>query len=910
MSELLRRLRFLLRRAQYERELDEELQHHLALRAEEQWPTPFGNITLLKEDSRAMWTWTFWEQFAQDLRYGLRAMAANKLFTAMAVLSLALGIGANTAIYSFMDAVLLRSLPVRNPGELVILKWRSAGRSGPPRGIMGTMYRDGGGSISPNFPFPAVATLDPKHTALSTLFTYASAFQINLVAEGQAELVHGVFASGGYFPGLGVTPAAGRLILDEDDRAGAPPVAVLSYSYWQRRYAANPAAIGKQLLVNNVPFTIVGVSAPGFFGLDAGQDPPVFLPLHSSPLLTPKPAEEEKRRFFNRNFFWVEMMGRLKPGVSLQQAQTQLAGEFGQYAESTVTKPEQRAGLPKLRLEEGASGIDSLRRQYSKPLLVLMTMVGLILTIACANIANLLLARATARRREMAIRLSMGAGRMRVIRQLLTESVLLSLSGGALGLLVALGGIRFITLLLGNRNGQAILRAGLDWPVLGFTFALAVATGIVFGLAPALQATKVDLAPALKEVRAGAAHVRTRRFGFRFGLSRVLVVAQIAISLLLVIAAGLFVHTLANLRAVELGFNQENLLIFKLNARQAGYKDAALANFYANLADRFRVLPEVRGAGLAEFPLAAHYWNETGLTVPGLPATGLPATGKPLSTPIVSADQSFLNTMQIPVLLGRGLEAHDMQSPRVAVVSEEFAKQFFAGQSPIGRRIGLGGEKPTPDIEIVGVVRNSRYNSLRNENPPVVYVPYTQDMKALGGMTYVVRTAGNPLALANTVRQIVHQASAAVPVADVTTQAATIDETIRQERTFADLCTCFAVLALLIAGVGLYGTMAYAVARRTGEIGIRMALGAQRGKVIWMVLREVLVLASVGLALGLVTAWETAHFVASFLFGIKPNDPLSIGLSIAVLVAAAVAAGYAPAWRAARIDPMVALRHE
>ncbi|MES1261443.1 MAG: ABC transporter permease, partial [Acidobacteriota bacterium] len=722
MNELLRRLRFLLHREQFERELDEEMRHHLALKAEERGTAPFGNITLLKEDSRAMWTWTFWEQLGQDIRYGLRAMATNKLFTAMAVLSLALGIGANTAIYSFMDSILLRALPLSKPEQLVILNWRSAGRPGAIHGLNGTNYRDGQhGSVSPNFPFPAFQTLVANQTVLANLFAYVTAYQINIVAEGQAERTAGVLASGGYFSGLGVTPAAGRLILNDDDRTGAAPVVVLSYSYWQRRYASSPAAVGKQILVNNVPFTVVGVSAPDFFGVDAGLDPPVFIPLHAGPLLAPKPAEEEKRRFFDRTFYWVEMMGRLRPGVTLSQAQAQLAGRFGQYVESTITTPKERVDPPVLWLEEGASGIDSLRRQYSKPLLVLMTMVGLILTIACANIANLLLARATARRREMAIRLSMGAGRLRVIRQLLTESLLLSVSGGALGVFVAIGGIRFIMWLLGNRNEESILRVGLNWQVLGFTFALAIATGIIFGLAPALQATKVDLAPALKEVRAGAAQGRTRRFGFRIGLSQALVVSQIAISLLLVMAAGLFVHTLANLRAVELGFNQENLLLFKLNARQAGYKDAALANFYAGLLDRFRAIPEVRSAGISQFPLAANYWNSTSLILPGVAASE-----KKPSTAVASVDHAFLGTMQIPILLGRGLEKRDMQSPRVAVVTEEFAKQFFAGQSPVGRRIGLDDPKNPADIEIVGVARNSRYNDLKNENPPVAYLPYTQ----------------------------------------------------------------------------------------------------------------------------------------------------------------------------------------
>ena len=855
-----------------------------------------------------MWTFTFWEQFAQDVRYGFRAMGANKLFTAMAVLSLALGIGANTAIYSFMDAVLLRTLPVRNPNELVIVKWRSTGNPAVIHGLNGTRYRDGQhGSISPNYPYAAFEMLRASQTAISPLFAYTVAYGLNLIADGQAEVAHGQYVSGGYFAGLGIAPAAGRLIGDDDDRAGAPPAAVIAYSYWQRRFALNPAAVGKQLLVNNVPFTIVGVSAPGFFGVDSAVEPPVFLPLHVAPLLTPRPAEEEKRRFFNRSFYWVEMMGRLRPGVTRAQAQAQFAGRFRNYVESTAATPKEWKDMPVLWLDEGASGLDGLRRRYSKPLLILMSMVCLILTIACANIANLLLARATARRREMAVRLSLGAGRLRIVRQLLTESVLLSLTGGVLGLLVAFWGIRSITWLLSNTRGDTLLRASLNWPVLGFTLALALATGIVFGLAPALQATKLDLTPALKETRASEAHGRTRRFGIRVGLSHALVVSQIAISLLLVVAAGLFVHTLANLRSVELGFNQENILLFSLNAKQAGYKDDALAGFYGGLLERFRAIPGVANAALSGNALVSHFWNDETVNLPGAAAN---AGEKRPSTALMTVDAAFLPTMQIPILLGRSLEAHDIRSPRVAVVSEQFARQFFPDQTPVGQRIGFGDIKNPADVEIVGVARNSRYNDLRNDNPPVAYVPYTQDLKGLDRVEFELRTAGNPLALANTVRDIVHRASAAVPVSQVTTQRAMVDENISQERTFADLCTGFALLALLIACVGLYGTMAYSVARRTSEIGIRMALGAERRGIVWMVLREVLLLAAVGLAIGLAIAWETAHFVGSFLFGMKPTDPVALAVAVAVMTVAAILAGYAPAWRAARIDPMVALRHE
>jgi predicted permease len=607
-------------------------------------------------------------------------------------------------------------------------------------------------------------------------------------------------------------------------------VAVIAYPYWQKRFAGNADAIGQTMLVNNTPFTIVGVSAPGFFGVDPGSNPPVYIPLHAAPSLSQHPADEERRDFFDKNFYWVEMMGRLRPGGGIQQAQAELAAQFQAFVASTAANAQEKANLPALRLEEGGSGIDSLRREYSKPLFVLMAMVGLILAIACANIANLLLARAAARRHEIALRLSLGAGRWRIVRQLLTESVLLSILGGLLGLLVAYWSIHFITWLIANGRDDFTLHAALNWPVLGFTLALALATGLVFGLAPAIQATKVDLTPALKETRASAPHGKVSRLKVRLGASQFLVIGQMAVSLLLVIGAGLFVRTVSNLHSVHLSFNQENVLIFSVNARQAGYKDAALARLYGDLLDRLRAIPGVRSAGLSDFPLVSQYWKDERLTIPGAP----PAA-KPLSTCVMRVDPSFLATMQIPLSLGRGIEDRDMASPRVAVVNQVFASRFFENQNPIGRAVGIGDPKDPADIAIVGVAKASHYNSVREEEiPPVAYIPYSQSVAGLNQAFFEVRTAGDPLTLASAVRQVVGRTSPGVPVTGMSTQSRQIDQTIGKQRTFANLCTCFAVLALLIACVGLYGTMAYAVAQRTGEIGIRMALGAERSNIIWL----------------------------------------------------------------------------
>jgi len=908
MSELLRRIRFLFHRAQYERELAEEMRHHLAMLEEDGRPgaqarRQFGNVTLLQEESRSMWTFAFFDQFAQDLRYAARAMAANPLFTATAVLSLALGIGANTAIYSFMDAILLRALPVQHPEQLAVLDWHAARRPPVVRSINGTAHRYARqGILSPNFPYAAYQLLRSDKQVFSTLFAYTYAQPFNVVTGGQAESLSGGFVSGDYFSGLNVPPAAGRLLDDSDDRTGSPATVALAYSYWQRRFNGSPAAVGQSILINNLPFTIVGVTAPGFFGVDPQSNPAFFLPIHAIPAFAINPAAEERSRFFNDHFYWIEMIGRLRPGVAIEQAEAAMRARFRAYAAGTAASPKDTEVLPQLSLEEAGSGLDSLRREYSKPLYVLMTMVGLILAIACANLANLLLARAAARRREIAVRLSLGAGRWRIVRQMLTESVLLAVTGGVFGLAVAFAGIRFITWLLANGQKNFTLRAALDWRVLCFTFALSVVAGVLFGLAPALQATNLDFTPALKENRLQGTAVRGRRFGPRLGHG--LIVVQVAVSLLLVIGAGLFVRTLANLHAIDVGFNRENLLLVSLNGRQGGYRDAALARFYAGLLDRFREIPGVRAAGASNLPLVANYVNDESVFIAGR----APQHGD-RDVDILNIDPAFFETMQIPILAGRGLEPGDLASPNVAVVSQKFVSTYFGGENPLGRQFSLG-TATSPLFEIVGIARTAHYNSLQEAAPEVVYLPYTQDLTHLGGLFFEIRTAGPPLSAAAAVRRIVHEASTTVPIREITTQAQRIDQTISQQHTFAELGTCFAALALLIACVGLYGAMAYTVARRTGEIGIRMALGAQRPGIIWMVLRQVLAISAAGLLLGYAAARLTTRFLASFLFGLKPNDPVAIAAAVAILLAAAVAAGYLPAWKASRIDPAAALRNE
>lgn len=865
-----------------------------------------GGIEQLKEECRDARGTVWLENVVQDVRYGLRTLSNNPLFTGMAVLSLALGIGANTAIYSVMNAMMIRALPVRNPEELVIPNWRSQKSPGVVNDHTGSSYDEpGGGMTSPDFPWPAYELFRTHNDLFSTVFAHKTVGQLDLVVHGQAEIGRVELVSGNYFRGLGLVPAAGRLIVDSDSVARASQVAVLSYEYWRGRFGGDLGAVGQTIRINEIPFVIAGVTPPEFFGVVPGSSPVVYVPMANRPALGRNYGDERETMFIDPHNYWVDTIGRLRPGITRARAEAELAPQFHRFELASARNDKERGNLPKLWLEDGGSGVDSLRRQYSKPLFVLMTMVMFILAIACANIANLLLARASTRRREIAVRLSLGASRLRVLRQLLTESALLALFGGVVGLGIAAAGIRFLVWLLAADHEDFSLHMSMDWRVLIFTMLVAFATGILFGLAPAIQATRVDVTPALKESRASV----PRTHGRAIGLTQCLVVLQIALSVLLVLGAALFVRTLANLHAVEIGFNPQKLLTFSLDASQAGYKDAALKAFYVRVDERFQVLPGVRDATVADMLLVSNHTHGTSVVLPGAPKEQ-GRDGPEIA--YVTIGPRFFETLQIPMVLGRAINSHDVDgAPLAAVVNEAFATKFFPNQNPLGRRFGMGNSE-AGDLTIVGVTKNTRYSSLKQAIPPVVYVSYLQNIvrRPPVAMFFQLRTAGDPLSLAASVRKIVHEEAPLVPVTGMMTQTETIDKTISQERTFADLCTAFAVLALVIACVGLYGTMAYAVSRRTNEIGIRMALGAERPRIIWMVLREVLALAGSGLAVGLLCAWTTTSAVKSFVFGIKPGDPETILIAVVILITALLAAGYSPAARASRVDPLAALRHE
>jgi macrolide transport system ATP-binding/permease protein len=854
-------------------------------------PRELGNLTLAAEDARAEMSWRWLEQLGQDLRYGLRAMARDKVFTVFAVASLALGIGANTAIYSFIESLLLRPLPVADPQSLVVMKWSAKGYALASSGMSwstGGSSRDAAtGTLSSIFPYPALKVFQDSNDVLSSAFGYFVGTNLTVTVRDESDSLLGQYVSGNYFHGMGVAPAAGRLIQASDDDLNSTAVVVLSQRFSRRRFGDAQAAVGHTIRIDDKPFVVIGVAPESFFGAEPGAIPDVYVPLRASPM---------SALVSDEHFYWIEIMGRLKPGVSLARAQARLAPAFLQFAVSSATTEEQKQDLPRLSLQNGATGLDSLRRRYTQPLYVLMAMAALILLIACTNIANLLLARSAARRREIAIRVSVGASRWRVTRQLLTESVLLASIAGVLGAAVAWWGVRMLTLLLANGRANFTLHAELNWHVLAVTMVLSIGTGLLFGRAPARHATRVDLAPALKEARAADGSARPTRFS----VGPALVVAQMVLSLLLLVSAGLFGRSLSSLHAIELGFNRDQVLLFTIRPSTVGYKDQALIRLFEDLRGRLRALPGVREVSLSIRPLPMGGGTMAPVAIGGAPTSNSPAAV------LVSVGPAFFKTLQIPLVAGREFtERDDAVSPRVAVVNRRLA-EILSIETPIGQEMTLGKDR----FQIVGVADNALSFGLKEERRPAVYLHYLQNARPSGQMTYAIRTARDPLDLAGPVREIVRQADSRIAIHDLKTQAIHIDQAISTEITLARLCSLFAALALIIACVGLYGTVAFNVARRTNELGIRTALGASAGRIRWMILRDVCTMLAAGLAIGIPLALAGSRYVQAFLYGIGPNDPVAIAGAAAVLLASGLLAGFIPARRASRIDPLVAIRYE
>jgi predicted permease len=829
--------------------------------------------------------------FLQDLRYAFRTLRKAPLFTSVAVLSLALGIGANTAIFTLVDQLLLQLLPVRDPQQLVLLTAR------------GQHYGSNTGSNA--ISYPMYQDFRDKNEVFQGMFCrYGTS--LSLTYEGRTELIQGELVSGNYFPVLGVGPALGRVFTARDDLIqGAHPIAVLSYGYWKTRFAADPSVIGRKIVLNGYPLTIVGVSRQGFDGVEPGYAPQLRVPMMMKHQLT-----DSFYSLNNRRGRFAQVFGRLKPGVTLEQAKAGLQPLFYQILSMEVREKDFARATEHTRQQflkmwmdvlPAANGRSGLREQFSNPLLALMAIVALVLLIACSNVANLLIARATARQKEIAVRLALGASRRRLIVQLLEESLLLSGMGAILGIGLAIVIDQALIGFLPRGVTPLTLSATPDWRVLAFTLAISALTGLLFGLAPAVQSTRPQLSGTLKD-QAGSVVG-----GASVGLRKALVVAQVSLSLLLLIAAGLFIRSLKNLQGIRPGFETRSLLSFAVNPTLNGYKRERVLQFYRQLTERLSRTPGVNAVTLAVMPLLdGNEWDST-VTVEGYTAK----EGEWVDPHMQFISPGFFQTLAIPVLLGRDFSDRDEKgAPQVAVVNERFAKRYFAGRSPVGLHLGMGGNPGTrTDIEIVGVVKDTRYESLRDEIPYELYLPYRQ-VDFVQGMTVYARALGDPTAIFAAMRRAVNELDSNVPIYRMRTLDQQLDKSLMSERLLASLSGVFGLLATLLAAIGLYGVMAYMVVRRTREIGIRMALGANRGSVVWLVMREVLLLSAIGVAIGGAGAYAATRLVQKQLFGILPTDALTMALSALGIATVALVAGYLPARRATAIDPMRALRWE
>jgi predicted permease len=828
-----------------------------------------------------------------DLRFALRGLRRSPLFAAVAILSLALGIGANTAIFTLMDQLMLRQLPVKDPDALVMLYQR------------GTHM---GSNMGPRMnSYPIYQDFQQKAAPLAEVLC-RRLISTSISVDNRTERVDAEMVSGNYFAMLGVKAAVGRVFnSQEDDRVyQGHPVAVLSYDYWTNRFARDTKVVGKKILVNNYPMTIVGVSAPGFAGLDPAQSPQVRVPILMKAVMLP---EWTWVHMGDRRSRWVQVFARLKPGYTAVSAQAPMQVLFRQIREYEMTLPAAKNWSAYNRdqflrgtvhVEKAATGYSYLRNNFSTALIVLMSMVGLVLLIACANVANLLIARAFARQKEIAVRLSIGASRGQLVRQLLVESLVLSIAGAMAGIALAIAMTRGLLALVPSESNPLLIRPEPDLRILLFTLGLTFLTGLIFGLAPALRASRPDLWTALKDVVGSIAGTGGHLF-----LRKGLVTAQVALSFLLLFGAGLFVRSLQNLKATDTGFREiDNLVTFQLSPALSGYDTPRVVHFYQELLDQLRALPGVKSAALASVSLLSGDEWDSYMSVEGHRTKD----GENMQAFMNALSPSYFATMGIPILEGRDFDRRDIKdNSRVAIVNQRFARHFFGNKSAVGRHIGWGGGPETKlDIEIVGVVADSLYEGPRQGVRRQVFIPRWGN----GGAAFYVRTAVDSASAYSAVRNQVKRLDASMPVYALRTLEDQLDQTLLTERLIALLSAGFGLLATLLAAIGLYGVMAFVVARRTKEVGLRMALGAQRGSMIWLVMKEVLLLLTIGLVIGVPAALGLARFVSTQLYGIKPGDPWIAGATIIVLISVSSAAGLIPAHRASRIDPILALRYE
>jgi predicted permease len=891
-----RRLFMLLHRGRFQRELDEEMRLHLELRRQQQMAAGldpeaaqrsaqqrFGNLTRLKEKSHMAWGWEWLETCVQDAVYGLRSMLRTPAITVVALISLALGIGANTAIFSFLDAMMLRSLPVKHPQQLVKLgaeDWN---------GITDSF------ACTELYSYPFYREFQRKNAVFSS--TAAVLSLLNDVHgfvdhRQEPEMIHVQAVSGTYFRTLGVSAQMGRMLDDADDSSeGDHPVVVISDGFWKRSLGGDPSVLHHTLKLGDGIFEIVGVAPAEFFGTKVGEAPDAWAPLSMAQIIPPGWGRYHEN--FSESLY---ILGRLKPGVTMEQATANVNMLFAQILRSFPDAKLSQENLARLahahvQLESMARGLSDLRHTYSEPLKVLMAIVALVLLIACANIANLLLARSTARARELALRQALGARRARIIRQLLTESLLLALAGGALGIGLAIAANRVLLRMIANGSDSVPLDVSLNLRLLSFTFAVTVGTALLFGTLPALRATRLQLTDSLKSGRGAFSGAG------RTPLAKILVVSQVALSLMLMVAACLFLRTLVNLNRVDTGFNKENVLRLNIDSTITGYKDddPRLTMLFKQIEQRVNGLPGVRAASFSAFTFHEGSWNSS-IRVPGIPVD------RSVDVKHNEIGDAYFQVMQIPLLAGRSFGPQDTaKSQHVAIISEQMARHLFPAGSPIGRTYYIGsddGVEPPLQQQVIGVARDVKFGDLTEPVAYIDYLPYTQREWRFGDLE--VRYSGDFSAIAHEVQQAIHSVDRRLPITHITTLDEQVARSFTNETIIAELSAFFAVVAVFLSCIGLYGLMSYLVSRRTGEIGIRMALGAKRSGVAWQVMREIGLLVLAGIVVGLPLTLSGIRLVRNMLYG----------LSIGLLLFAGIASGYWPARRASRVDPVVALRDE
>jgi predicted permease len=900
-------LRALFQRDALERELDDELGFHLEKEIEQNVALgmsaeearlaavrSFGGVERVKEESRDTRGIRLVEELWQDLRYGARLLFKEPGFTLIAVLSLALGIGANTAIFSLLDVVLLKSLPVEEPDKLVLFG------KGEETGL-NTGFPNKSWELF-SYPFyQKVQQRDEVFSEVAALLnTPRSPYGVVDIngTSGEAEKLNLQLVSGTYFSVLGVNASLGRTFTDADEQtAGGPAVAVISYDWWQRRLGGNPAAVGTTITARQTVYTIIGVAPPEFFGTTVGWAPDLWVPLG----LEEQSPSSLWSGTHNQEHQSLYLIARLKKGVPAEQASAAVNLLFKQSLQERAgaqPSPERLQAIQQASIEltPVGRGLSMLRQEFSLSLRILMAVVALVLMIACANVANLLLARAAVRQKEFAVRLAVGAGRTRLIRQLLTESLLLASLGGIAGVLLAWWGSRLLLLMASARAEALPLDVTPNARILGFTLLASLLSAAIFGTAPALHAARTEANAAFKGGK-GARQTTSQRL-----LGKGLVVAQVALSLVLLVGSGLFVRTLINLQNQPTGFNQENVMLFQLYTFMLGYEDAQYVPLMHEIEEKVKAVPGVEAASFSTFVFNQAQWTSRVFT----DGPEQPEGQRSVRQSLVGTD--YFTTMGIPLIAGRSFSPHDTAtSPKVAVISETMAARFFPNGSPLGKRFGVYG-RPRNEIEIVGVVKDAKYGAVAELLRPMAYYPYTQIPQPLEN--FVVRFSGAPAAIVPQVRQAIKQVNRNLPVDEVVSLSDYIGRTLTQQRLVAQLASFFGLLALLLACVGLYGVLSYAVARRTNEIGIRVALGAQRRHVLWLILREALTLALIGGVIGLAVSLAATQTASTLLFGLKPNDPLTLVMATLLLLSVATLSGYLPARRAAQVDPLVALRNE